>query len=299
MYKLPVWNTIGDSYRFIWAERGAWLNYILGPVIILSVLSPVLPLLGFNPIHSSGQDGIPVAAPKGPIFAGLFVAILLTIVIYISFVIAWHRRYLVGPENTSARELLTWGRRHWVFVGRIIQLIAFTILVYLVIGLVIGLPLGLLVGFPTGGQPDGAAISKMIGFMVFGWVIMLLVSVWLMGTWLMFPAAAVEDRGIGIRKSMALARGNRWRMVAVFLIGSFLPVFLIQIVLAGITVGLFSVLIISSTGAPELPFSVELLMNIISGAIYFLGVAIGVSLLSLMYRRLRDNVPLETETPAA
>ncbi|CAN0579269.1 unnamed protein product, partial [Laminaria digitata] len=123
MYKLPVWNTIGEAYRFIWTERGAWLNYILGPVVILGLLSAALPLLGFNTVDIPNQDGIPIAAPTGSFFAGLFIAILAFIIIYISFVIAWHRRYLVGPENTSARKLLTWGRRHWVFIGRVIQFI--------------------------------------------------------------------------------------------------------------------------------------------------------------------------------
>ncbi|CAN0566115.1 unnamed protein product, partial [Laminaria digitata] len=164
--------------------------------------------------------------------------------------------------------------------------------VYLVATLIIVLPISLLFGFSIGGQLEGAAISRMVGGIAFVWVISLLISVWLIGIWLMFPAAAVEDRGIGIRKSMELAHGNRWRMFAVFLFGSFLPIFLIQIVLSGVGVGLVLVFFSSSNSAPELPFSVELLMNIIGGAIYFLGIAVGVSLLSLMYRRLRDNVPL-------
>lgn len=299
MYKLPVWNTIGDTYRFIWAERGAWLNYILGPVLVLSLVSAAMPLLGFNPADTQSHDGIPVAAPIGSFFAVLAVSILLVLIIYISFLVAWHRRYLLGAQHSSARELLSWKRRHWVFIGRGIQLIFFTFLIYSIVALIVGLPVSLVVGFPADGQMNEGTIARLISFVVFGWAIMLFVSVWLIGLTLMFPAAAVENRGFGIRKSMALAQRNRWRMFAIFLFGSVLPFFALQIVLATISFGIMFIVLSGASGTPELPFSVGLLLGIVSMAFYFLGVAIGVSLLSLIYQRLRDNVPPETETPSA
>ena len=293
MYKLLVWNTIGETYRFIWSERGAWLNHILGPMLLLGLLSAALPLLGFDALTPQSPEDFPENMPIKSFLVSFAVVALLFIAIYITFVVAWHRRYLLGPENTSARELITWERRHWVLIGRAIQLVFFMFLVFIVVALVAGLPVGLIVKFPIGSGVDGTTIFEIIGLIVGGWTISLFVSVWMIGTWLMFPAAAVEDRGFGIRKSMSLARSNRWRMFAIFLVGSVWPMFAVQIVLSGITIGIVFVVFASAGGLPDIPFAVELLMGIVSVAFYFLAVAIGVSMLSLIYRRLRDNVPLD------
>ena len=238
MYKLPVWNTIGEAYRFIWGARGAWVNYALGPILLLSFMRLLLTWLSFGSFdvdatgNASGTFQGVMSPGSNTGFALGFM--IVNVAIYVSFAIAWHRHYLLGPEQTSAWELLSWKRRHWVFVGRAIT----------------------------------------------------------------FPATAIEDPKFGIRKGWQLAGNNSWAMVWVFVFGSIIPVFVFQMLLLLALGGLAFSFSSDAAVAPDIPFSVELVLNIVTTGVYFLGVAVSVSMLSIMYRRLRDNVPLDRKQAA-
>ena len=87
-------------------------------------------------------------------------------------------------------------------------------------------------------------------------------------------------------------------MVGVFVFGSIIPVFVFQMLLLLALGGLAFSFFSDAAVAPDIPFSVELVLNIVTTGVYFLGVAVSVSMLSIMYRRLRDNVPLDTKQAA-
>lgn len=301
MYKLPVWNTIGEGYRFILSERRAWFDYVLGPVVLVSTV----PLLFIWLVLGSTQSQIPMDitsgaldTPVGTIVLIVVITYLLMIAIYVSFAVAWHRRYLLGPANTSARELITWTRRHWVFIGRGILLALLGIVVAFVIGFLIAFPLGLIFGLPSENASESGLVAFLVRVLATWAVTMLIVFMLLVGPLMVFPAAAVEDRGFGIRKGWKLASGNRWRMTWVYIFGAVLPVFVVQLLLVLAIAGTAYALAPDPQSVADISFTRELILGLISNAVYFLGIAIGVSMLSIMYRRLRDNVPLESEASA-
>lgn len=296
MYTLQVWETIGDCYRFIWAERRAWFDYVLAPVVAISVI-PLLLMWAFLGTFQLplGPNGMPdFETSGGSIVAAMALIWLLMLVIYVSFAVAWHRRFLLGPDVTSAGELFSWQRRHWAFVWRgvLVALLAFAIA--FAIGFAVSIVLGIVGSILASGGNSGAGLF--LGGIA--WIAMTLVIFALMaGPLLVFPATAVEDEEFTIRSGWQIASGNRWRMVGIYLFGAFIPVFIIQILLAlALGGGIMAMMDPESADTIHQSFSFGLVLNLISNAIYFLGVAIGVSMLSIMYRRLRDNVTLE-QTP--
>ncbi|MBT3811023.1 MAG: hypothetical protein HOF99_16090, partial [Rhodospirillaceae bacterium] len=80
------------------------------------------------------------------------------------------------------------------------------------------------------------------------------------------------------------ARGNLWRMTIIFVLGVMLPFWLIE---KG--VGLLINRSISDGGLPELVTPI---------VINFIGFTVTIALLSVIYRRLRDNTTLRTDVPA-
>ena len=84
-------------------------------------------------------------------------------------------------------------------------------------------------------------------------------------------------------------------MIWVYIFGAILPVFVIQLLLFLALTGTAFMLMPDARAAADASFTRELLLSIASNTVYFVGIAIGVSMLSIMYKRLRENVPLENE----
>ena len=303
MYKLPVWNTIGDAYRFIWAERSAWLNYAAFPFVAIGLLATIFLLT----VQSSiGLDIFGIGVPLTPDqtaqlerqklvnlasaawIVSLFIIIFYYLV-YITFAVAWHRRYLLGPEKTSAREVFVWHRRHWRFLGRTV----FLAVLLIIFGTLIGLASAALLAVVLS---SGIANLPVLGFAI-GFVVAmlpgLLLSLLACSVAAAFPAAAIEDNEIGFSSAGELAKGNVWRIWFTFLVGLFVPLTVVQFVLDWLFLTAFP---------PESWLSsigLTALAMVTLQAANFVGVALGVSMLSIIYRRLRDNVPLGSESPSA
>lgn len=302
MYKLSVWQTIKEAYAFIWAERRSWLTYGLGPVILVCA-APFL-LFGAALGLSGGgfQAGPGVQRDSAVGFVAAIIAFLvILIVVYIAFAVAWHRRYLVGPDNTSARELIKWERRHWSFLGRGVLFVIIGLLVMAVFWFPTTkflLPILSPSTFSAGSGNIGTFLAVLIGIQL---IIGVLFSVVMVGFLLTFPAASVADYELTITRAWSLASGNRWRMFWVFTVGAYIPIFIVQIGLEAIPTGFAAILFDDPAIAAE--STLIGVMTTISGllvvAVVLLGFAIGISLLSIMYRRLRDNVLLTPKGPVA
>ncbi|MBO6784895.1 MAG: hypothetical protein JJ899_16715, partial [Alphaproteobacteria bacterium] len=237
--------------------------------------------------------------PTGTFFAIFAVIWLLMIAVYITFAVAWHRRYLLGPDRTSPRELLTWKGRHWRFIWKGILIALLALLLMFVLNLLISFPVGLMSGMADPGRMDEANLASSVGIFFAGYFITLLfVMALLAGPLLAFPAAAVEDREFGIRAGWRAANGNRWRMVGAYMFGAVIPVMIIQVILLVLLTGGLAMLGITFFPALGGSISFGIVLNLIINVVYFFGIAIGVSMLSIMYERLRKNVPPEAEAPS-
>ena len=297
MYKLPVWQTIKDGYSFIWAERRAWLDYALGPILVIAaLLVGIFTILG--PSFITDPETLELSIGRGEIAqigAALAIFLVVNLIVYVSFAVAWHRRFLIDSTMTSPRELLTWRKRHWIFLLRLILVALISMIVAAIIGFLISLPTGIVVAIAGAGTASAEfGIGAVIVFF-FNWLATIILTyVLLAGLLLSFPAAAIEDDEVGFGAGWRMAKGNRWRMFAIVLVGAAIPTFVLTVIAAliieGIALG-FEVAVGAS-------ITVQFVSELFGQAITFLGIAIGVSMLSIMYRRMRDNVPLEATKSA-
>jgi hypothetical protein len=297
MYKLPVWQTIKDGYSFIWAERRAWLGYALGPILVIAaLLVGIFTILGPNFIADPETFELSIGRGEiAQIGAALAIFMVVNLIVYISFTVAWHRLFLIDSTMTSPRELLTWRKRHWIFLLRLILVALISMIMAAIIGFLISLPTGIVVGIVGADSANPTfGLGALIGIF-FNWLAAIILTyVLLAGLLLSFPAAAVEDDEVGFGAGWRMAKGNRWRMFAIVLVGAAIPTFILTLITAlvveGIALG-FEVAVGAS-------ITVQFVSELFGQAITFLGIAIGVSMLSIIYRRMRDNVPLDTKESA-
>lgn len=297
MYRLPLFETIGEGYRFLWGARGDWLNYALGPILLVSLVPT---LAGYFAVERMGPDGERMMGPHmaGPFVLLALLAVLVIIAVYIVFAVAWHRRYLLGPERTSPREMIAWSRRHWVFLGRGILYALLSFAVFIAVSFLLSIPSGIIFGIAGTGHTGEMPLAGVLGGMIASLAMLMIVAVLLIGPLLAFPAAAVEDYDFRLSTGWKVARGNRLRMFAVLFLGAGVVPLLVQLavdfLLAGANLAAFPV---SATDAGGTSLTLAFVTSLISQAVYFLGVAVGISLLSIMYRRIRENVPLPERNP--
>ena len=93
---------------------------------------------------------------------------------------------------------------------------------------------------------------------------------------LILPAAALDEK-MSLSDSWRLTRGNSWRMVGI----SFLPSIPMLIVMVFASVAVLSA--ISASGLRE-SLTAMLVANLLGQALFFIGVAVTVSALSIAYR---------------
>lgn len=302
MYKLPVFSTIGETYRFIGNQFSPLVNYAMIPVLLNSLLAT---LVTFSSISlAGGYGGLPNISPEQAaeiprIFdalsvQGIFIlSLALTIVFcitYILFAVGWHRRYLLGPDATSPLEIFVWRRRHWRFLWKAVLLVIFGVIISLIFSAVLILPVSALAGWASGLGTTGSEIA----LTAVNWIISIPILLLYCSVLLAFPAAAVDDLQTGIFRSMTLTRGNLWRMAIVFFIGIYWPFYAASATVSWLinTPTIFSFW----SGSIGLGFVAML----IAQSVNFAGLAIGVSALSIMYEKFTDNVSVQTapEGPA-
>jgi len=301
MYKLPVYLTIGEAYRFVAGQFSALLAYIIVPIFVSSLLSAattfsaILRLGGINfvpgvYIYPNLHGQLPQLFELSSAFVAVPLSIFLAILYfatYVLFAVAWHRRYLVGPDLTSSSEIFIWRHRHMRFMWKGILLYILFVLAVSLAWFAVGAAAGAIltsVGVSIA-QPPGIIIQLAIMAIVAGIPTALLLS----SVLLVFPAAAIDKTNIGIFASRHITRGHVWRITFI-MFGIWIP-------FAILNWGFDKLFLLPDIleywiGSLGLGFVVILIKNVIA----FLTAAIGVSALSIIYRRLTDNVHV-AETP--
>ena len=297
MYKLPVTATIRETYRFIGAQLSPLVDYAIVPVVFGAVFATFL-FFGAFAQTSGAIDlyGVAVDAEqiaKLPQFASQlptnvkvmlsFAAAIAGLALYILFAVAWHRRYLLGPTATSPREIFAWRDRHWRFLGNLILVALIILLAAIVMAVPLYLVLKPLLGSMGSGSADPAAriLPALIVNIILGIPIALIACRYT----LVFPAIAADRAAFGLGQSALLTRGNLWRILGVLFFGFYLPY---GIASAGVGELIFSPLVLKLwIGSIGLGFVVLMFQQLL----LYVGVAIGVSALSIIYRKLVDNTP--------
>lgn len=297
MYKLPVTEVVFEAYAFLVSQWLAVMKNALPLVILILLVSfGLTPLIGNTPISAR------LFAFDAQIFLGLAV-LLFGLALATVFAVTMHRLYLLPNAQGQMLQNLKPKRRHWRFIGWGIVVFIGLILLSL---LFFGLPLFLLQNFLL--QDPGSStlvisimfqyqwltIAAGFALQALGWAFMF----WLFSSALLrFPLIAIDASQKEIEHASILLRANRGRMTAVFLIGDYIPFTLFQLALVYAIGALIEPA--TSYGTPE---KSVIQIAVIAGALKYLStvvwLAITAFMLSIIYNRLKNNVPLEVETPA-
>lgn len=257
MHRLPVGRILREAFGFTGRELRSWATIALIPVLLNVVV-----ILGYHFLFAGrGAGWLPDLLRN-----------ILTMVIDVPFLTAWHRMTLLGPQR--ARGVIAYAYR-----GAETRFLGFLMLIYLffLVGMILG-P-ALLVPLAAG-RGEGAMLPLVLGL----FAILIALSVAALRWSMVFPAAAVGER-ISLAGSWQMTRGNGLRLYVVML-SAFLPL---------IGLGVVLVLVLGLQYAMREGYMVLELLVLVPG--FFFG-AVLVSALSMAYWHLTGYDP-DTFDPQA
>lgn len=253
--QLPAAEIIKQAFRYVFVERHNFISMAFLPVVALSLFGSILLNLNPEPIITLPKEG------EMPTFNLAFIPLLLVnLVFYVMFAVAWHRKWILGESEITIYSALRWDFNKSKFLLRLIQifLISFGILLGL------GIFLTLLPG------TSGFLVSS------FGTILVLAISTLIFARLsLLLPASAVGDN-LNIKDCVALTNGNGWRL-GVLAIFPPIPLAFLQLILSIILIGALSKL------QMENGLFGGLLLHLIEQVLNYIGIAVGVSALSMAY----------------
>lgn len=297
MYKLPVIEVVFEAYTFLASQWLAVMKNALPLVALILFVS-----FGITSLIGNTSIGARLFAFDAQIFLVLAV-LLFGLALAVVFAVSMHRLYLLPDEQGRILQNLKPNRRHGKFFGWavliFIGLIVFSLLIFV-------LPLFLFKGFifsfmfsPMMLENQWLTIFVSLAYQALAWTFMF----WLFSLALLrFPLIAIDATQKEIEHASLLLRANRGRMTVVFLVGDYIPFTLFQLALIYAIGALIEPATSPATsyGTPE---KSVIQIAVIAGALKYLSsvvwLAITAFMLSIIYNRLKNNVQLEDEKPAA
>lgn len=277
-YKLPILATIADAYRFLISRFTAWFQLAILPLVFWIGLNVAIAngwLAGWNFGIGSDHPSIAYTLLNAPfILAYLIMAVSLLL-----YAVELHRLVLDAQDRTGPLAWLAWRARHWRYIGQGVVIVAIMGLGIVVTATFVPL-IGTVAG--TAGILESAAGQVTLTFIV---LILFAVPIALLTCMVLpaLPAAAIDDHAVSLTEASNQVRGNLWRMTITLALGGLLPFWLLE---KGV-----GVLIKRSITEGGLSDLVTLIV------INFVGFTVLIVLLSVIYRRLRDNTTLRSEQP--
>lgn len=249
---VPVIDTAAKAIEFLWRGRGDFMTLAFPAIVVLSIVRTVLAQI--FPAPMVAPDVPPGEAAT--IGLGNPVVILLTALasfyFWTTFAVAWLRRYLLPKEPWSIGEALQWRSRH----SRVLlYLLGFSAL--FAVAAFIGVTLG------------GLAAGIFLALVVIGFLYARLS--------LVFPGAAV-DHALTFGESWMLTRGNTARLFALFA-----AVWLVTLIGTGGILQMLGLVLVPTS------FMGEFVVAFVANVLGYLSVALSMSILAIVYDRLRTK----------
>ena len=266
MQPLPVIQTIVTAYQFVWQDRQAFGRVAAVPVVALALAGTLIGILAPE-MPPPPADGGPIRPEDIPLNVGGLFHGLLSLVFYVMFAVAWHRKWLMPDESITISSALRWDGRKSAFLGRLILIMAMAMLA--------ALPVTFL-----------AVIMAQGGFLPLqAGVVMTLIVVLVTFARLaiMLPAAAV-DESMPVKDCWLTTRGNGLRLFLIVLLPT-VPVLVAQVVALWVFLSLVASMGLAGT------LTGSLLTNLLGETFSYVGIAVSVSALSISYRHFRDQAP--------
>lgn len=258
--KLPVMMTVREALGFVWENRMWAINLALPAIVITGILTAVAGVTG------------PAPAPGQPVQLQFIQVALLVFNIWFTIVysVAWHRAYLAEERNATVLECYLWRMRTTRFVIQYLKLF----IIFGVIGFFF-----VLIFLGVSGSPIGAGATFGAGAVVF---------LWLTGRLILILPATCVDHDLSLRDVLVLSGGNGWQVVGAMIVAGLITA------IVGAVPLMIAAGIVAATGAGE-TLSGSLAISLVGQFIGFVGIALGVSVLSVAYQRLTATRPVPAE----
>ncbi|MDH3703961.1 MAG: hypothetical protein OEU46_21915 [Alphaproteobacteria bacterium] len=266
---LSVSDTAMKVYLFLWETRTDLLRIAAVPVLLLSILVVVMrTLLADQPAPAEQQ--IRIGLPH-------IVLWFASIVFYVMFAVACHRRCLKSDEASTIWTAIRWDRRksryllRWLLAGIVAAISAAPVLILILIIAPTAAGFSSL-GGGGGGASGGIVLLGMLGMLIIISLVNGRLALWL-------PAAAIDEE-LNLAAAWILGTGNTWRLFGVFLF-SMAPGMLVLTLVSsameflGRTFGLTDSL------------SYLFILTLMTNAAHYIVIAATVIALSLCYQALR------------
>ena len=187
MNKLPAFQTIKHALKAVFQFRNAGVRIGLPWVLVLAVMSVIDRSFSVAPDPANGPANMIFASPME------FVIAALSLVIFSSIAVNWHR-YILLDEVTAPEKVFRLDRPVWSYVGRTLMIMLITLVPVLVFSIffVNTLPnLGFLLAIP---------------FFVAG--------IYIMRMSVALPAIALDRKDFGISAALQVTQGNNLQFAA-------------------------------------------------------------------------------------
>ena len=257
MKQLAVFKIWRDTYGFVWRQRQDFLSLALPGIVVLAILGTLFTL--------SAMVGL-----SSIVTLGGWVKIAVSLAVQVMFAVAWHRGYLVPNEATTVRATLRWGPRHTRFLLLVVGVSA------LVAALAAGVLLPIIIVASFFVDLIGEVQHLPLAIFIVS-VPMLLIYARLS---LLFPSTSV-DHPMSFSECWRVTCGNGWRLALIIsLIAT--PVWVITFLIDLTVVPFLYFLKVSGS------LIVQFALAILDTALWFIGIAVGVTALSISYRALLE-----------
>lgn len=266
---LPVGDMAIRVYQFLWEARTDLLRIAAVPVLLLSILVVVMrTILADQPAPSDQQ--VRIGLPHVVLWTA-------SIVFYVMFAVACHRRCLKSGEAATIWTAIRWDRRksryllRWLLAGIAAALSAAPVLILIMIVAPTA------AGFSSLGGGGGGATAGIVLLGTLAVAIIISLVNGRLALWL--PAAAIDEE-LNLAAAWTLGVGNTWRLFGIFIL-SMAP-------------GMLALTLVSSAmdllgrtfGVTE-SVSYLFVLALATNAAHYMVIAATVIALSLCYRELR------------
>lgn len=254
--KLPVFETVSKAFGYA-AGHITLMIKLAWPWMSITVAALVLFMFAFG--AAGGRSSLPgnqdmTASAIGIYVAGIVVYLAVTIAAMASIAVEWHRVLLLGE---------TAGWFHLRLRGRALAYFGYMLAIMLVMVLVAGL----LVfasgefGLARSPDPEGPAMLHSLPLLT---LITICYGLIFSRLFLVLPGAAVGDRRISFRRSVALTKGNGLRVAGGFVL----------LTIAGFALAFVALTLEAMTiSVPVMKVVVGLLVTALNAFITFVGLS--------------------------
>ena len=130
MTQIPVFQTVFGVYHYLWQDRQHLWQLTLPPIVILSILGALVQWGTASSIVTS--DSTAYMGIHRPSWAAVLsqVVVFISIWLWVSYSVAWHRRYLLEGQDHNLLNTYRWSKRQFRFIWTAIKIFLPAITLY-------------------------------------------------------------------------------------------------------------------------------------------------------------------------